>query len=100
LAAESELFVDYLSQDHATKPFTRAYVQYLQKQADDLIARLNSLEVGSGSKTNLAECIKQTEALRSILSSPALILEGHAPLIAIRSRVAETEASLQRLAKP
>jgi hypothetical protein len=100
LAAESKLFIDYLSQDRATKPFAMAYVDYLQHQANHLLARLNRLKVAPGSKETLAECMKQTEALRSVLSNSSLISEDHALLVSIRGRVAEIEANLKTLAKP
>src|SRR5712671_4344399 len=100
LAAESKLFIDYLSPEHATESFTTAYVRYLQQQTDDLIAGLNRLKVPPSSQENLAECIKQTEALRSVLSSPVLSSEDHALLISIRGRVAEIELNLKTLAKP
>lgn len=98
LAAESKLFLDYLSPEHVTESFTTAYVRYLQQQTDDLMARLNRMKGPTSSQENLAECIKQTEALRSVLSSPVLISEDHARLISIRGRVAEIEANLKTLA--
>jgi hypothetical protein len=94
--AESEMFIDYIRQGHATHHYVEAHAAYLEdavKQSEKELEQGNP-EAGTGNAVR--ECITDMDLLRRELSGIAVLSGNNDGLAAAKERLDSIRKSLQK----
>lgn len=67
LAAETELFANYLQAGKSTEPYARTHIDFLEKQLDDETHTLNRIPPDARLQPALTMCRRQQQLLHQIL---------------------------------
>jgi hypothetical protein len=94
--AESEMFIDYIRQGHATHHYVKAHAAYLEdavKQSEKELEQGNP-ETGTGNVIH--ECVTDMDLLRRELSGIAALSGDNDGLAAAKTRMESIRKSLQK----
>jgi hypothetical protein len=96
LAAETEMYVDYVRQGRVTRLFAREHAIRLQDTAKELMEELERAEPGPGAGTAVHECRMQLALICRELSNIRAAIGNDEALAAAKERIAKIHRSLER----
>jgi hypothetical protein len=101
LSAESETFIDYVSQGRATRFYAEGHLEYLLEQASRSAAELHKPVPDSATRPVLSECQNQIDSLveqlryvRHELDNPTSLQRAKQQLISVRRTLQSVRGSL------
>jgi hypothetical protein len=95
--AESEMFIDYIRQGHATHHYAEGHATYLKDAVTQLEKELAQAAPEAGTENVIPECRSYMELLRRELSSIATVAGDNAALAAARKRMVDLRDSLEKV---
>jgi hypothetical protein len=95
-AAESEMFIDYIRQGHATHHYAEGHATYLKDAVTQLENELEGAVPQPGIENVISECRSDIDLLRHELSGIAANVGDNAALGAARKRIENIRKSLEK----
>jgi hypothetical protein len=94
--AESEMFIDYIRQGHATHRYIDAHAAYLEDAVKQSEKELEQGNPQAGTRNVIHECITDMDLLRRELSGIAALSGNNDGLAAAKRRIESIRKSLQK----
>jgi hypothetical protein len=94
--AESEMFIDYIRQGHATRHYTQAHATYLKERVTQLEKELAQAVPEPATADVVRECRTCMALLHRELSTIAIAAGDNAALDAARKRIENLRKSLEK----
>src|SRR3954469_15819373 len=87
LAAESEMFIDFVLQGHATRSYAEQHAAYLEQAVEQSAKELEQAQPEPGSEDALRECRTQLRLLGRQLAAIQSSISDNAALVAAREKI-------------
>jgi hypothetical protein len=97
LAAEAELFVDYVRQERATRNYAEGHRQYLADQVDRASRELREAIPGEVSERKLKECRSELDSFATELQAVGGALDNPKALAAAKRRFAVLREAFNKM---
>jgi hypothetical protein len=94
LAAEAEMFLDYVRQNRATKDYAQGHIEYLAKETERSREELQESSPAQGEEDALQQLSAQFDALRAELHSIRGRLDDQAALATAKEHIARIRQAL------